>query len=859
MIINQPTPLVSIIVRSMGRPELAQALASIARQDYLRIEVIVVDATGGSHPPLPDIAWQHGHVLRVVGGDRRLPRPLACNVGLDAVTGEWFGFLDDDDTYEPHHVSALVEAVQRHPHALVVYGRSRILGPDGRVEKLFGFPFNRALLYHMPLFYWQAALISQKVRVLGCRFDEALEICEDRDFLQQIAEHGDFAFVPVIGFNYRPDLGTSGTGTGANRNLARLLYFDSRLKAKWAGPSEYHTARAARGVRRAIEAYGCGDLETSRGLLEATLADYPDDPNAMHAMARLDFEAGQLAKAQDEVERAIELNPRAFEYCLTQALILERLADEHGARATAQRAMADPVFRAAALALLGRLAKSEPLPAAVPSAKPVSRNQPCPCGSGKRYKHCCGAAQTDVAAPATLSPVTVTDQRVTQAFERLQRGEASAARALLDSIKPSMLCLAERALEVAAVYRELDDAVREFAFLARATELGAGTQAGTLLERCTARLFQDTAWDSLRAQARKLLQNIHGRAARRGHDLRSGKGPIHIVNDFQGIGGSEHRALGLYRLFEAHAARVYLWATLKPLARFQDACPGMRVINSASGQMSEGGTVVLIGHYFDIASLAQTLARCERVVLIANVSGLGNMKRIVALLTELDEMQAGLRVDFAYPSRMWQARVGLGGQVEYPPIDTQHFSPPAASSRAPGTGMVVGRIARPSQTKFHPDEPHLIRSIVARGHAVRIMDGSPLHGALQAEVSAGRVQFVPRGAVAARDFLAGLDCFLYWKHPSLIETGGTAVLEAMSMGLPVIAFAKDLGVAELIEPGKDGFLVDTEAQALECLDRLAASPELRRALGMAAREKVLLTQLRQRQGMLDSYLGARKR
>ncbi|MEE0110013.1 MAG: SEC-C metal-binding domain-containing protein [Oscillospiraceae bacterium] len=21
---------------------------------------------------------------------------------------------------------------------------------------------------------------------------------------------------------------------------------------------------------------------------------------------------------------------------------------------------------------------------------PISRNSPCPCGSGKRYKHCCG-------------------------------------------------------------------------------------------------------------------------------------------------------------------------------------------------------------------------------------------------------------------------------------------------------------------------------------------------------------------------------------------------------------------------------------------------------------------------------------
>jgi uncharacterized protein YchJ len=31
------------------------------------------------------------------------------------------------------------------------------------------------------------------------------------------------------------------------------------------------------------------------------------------------------------------------------------------------------------------------VPAAPPAARHVGRNDPCPCGSGKKYKHCCGA------------------------------------------------------------------------------------------------------------------------------------------------------------------------------------------------------------------------------------------------------------------------------------------------------------------------------------------------------------------------------------------------------------------------------------------------------------------------------------
>jgi preprotein translocase subunit SecA len=32
----------------------------------------------------------------------------------------------------------------------------------------------------------------------------------------------------------------------------------------------------------------------------------------------------------------------------------------------------------------------QPQKVAVPAGKKVGRNEPCPCGSGKKYKHCCG-------------------------------------------------------------------------------------------------------------------------------------------------------------------------------------------------------------------------------------------------------------------------------------------------------------------------------------------------------------------------------------------------------------------------------------------------------------------------------------
>ncbi|HEY3565746.1 MAG TPA: glycosyltransferase family A protein, partial [Casimicrobiaceae bacterium] len=96
-------PLVTIIVRSIGRDSLREALASVALQDYPRIEVVVVAACGiDHHPRLPATIGTHS--LRIVGGDERLSRPCDANAGLDAAAGDWITFLDDDDVLLATHV-----------------------------------------------------------------------------------------------------------------------------------------------------------------------------------------------------------------------------------------------------------------------------------------------------------------------------------------------------------------------------------------------------------------------------------------------------------------------------------------------------------------------------------------------------------------------------------------------------------------------------------------------------------------------------------------------------------------------------------------------------------------------------------
>ena len=78
-------PTVSLIVRSMARPTLAEALASIAQQTYPVLEVIVVNAHGPGYPPLGEQCGPFP--LRFVDQGRPLERSAAANAGLDAARG----------------------------------------------------------------------------------------------------------------------------------------------------------------------------------------------------------------------------------------------------------------------------------------------------------------------------------------------------------------------------------------------------------------------------------------------------------------------------------------------------------------------------------------------------------------------------------------------------------------------------------------------------------------------------------------------------------------------------------------------------------------------------------------------------
>lgn len=224
-------PLVSVIVRSMDRATLDQALASVAAQSWDAVEVLVVDAKGTGHRALPGTCGRFE--LRLVAGAGPLNRSQAANAGLHAARGTWCCFLDDDDWLGEDHIEHLMRALQQAPGHVAAYaGVSCVLPtPEGELREVirYNFPFDRARLLcenYLPI---HAVLFSREAALAAGGFDPQLPIFEDWDFWLQLAARGPFLHVDRISAVYR--LGSGDSGLYGNTALQEEMA--TRVMRKW--------------------------------------------------------------------------------------------------------------------------------------------------------------------------------------------------------------------------------------------------------------------------------------------------------------------------------------------------------------------------------------------------------------------------------------------------------------------------------------------------------------------------------------------------------------------------------------------------------------------------------------------------
>ncbi|MEO8303863.1 MAG: glycosyltransferase [Betaproteobacteria bacterium] len=311
----------SIIVRSMARPELQDALASLAAQTHPDLEIVLVDATGGRHPAAPSFCGPHEVLF--VGGVTPRSRPVAANAGLDAATGDYIGFLDDDDRLLPGHVSGLAAALDARPEFSVAYAKATEVDSDGKTVGVRDEPFSRVLLFQDSYVMLQAALFRRELRET-CRFDAAFDVFEDWDFWIQASRVTDFLPVAQETVIYRSDLGRSGIGRGANRDPAIVETYRRRIAAKWREDGERTMRELDERFDTAWSCFADGDRIGADAAAREVLDHYRFHVGALTLAGTLAALRGEFAQASAHFALAARESPADADVHFNLAQALER-------------------------------------------------------------------------------------------------------------------------------------------------------------------------------------------------------------------------------------------------------------------------------------------------------------------------------------------------------------------------------------------------------------------------------------------------------------------------------------------------------------------------------------------------------
>ena len=220
---------VSIIIRTYNRPDLLnEALKSLTQQTYPELEVIIVNDEGESVDAIVDSFQSQFSKVIYCPLSENTGRSHAANKGLQAATGDFILFLDDDDIILPEHISVLVKSLSDNPQYRVAYTGTKVEKPDDSF--IMSDPYDIALLRFGNFLPIHSVLFKRDLLSL-VSFDETLELYEDWDFWLQIAIHADFLHInDHVTAIYR-SLGDSGVGALAStskQNQAKL-----KVLQKW--------------------------------------------------------------------------------------------------------------------------------------------------------------------------------------------------------------------------------------------------------------------------------------------------------------------------------------------------------------------------------------------------------------------------------------------------------------------------------------------------------------------------------------------------------------------------------------------------------------------------------------------------
>lgn len=242
--------LVSVVIPTFNRPvEVDAAVASVLVQD-VECEILVVD--DGSNPPVSPVGSLADPSVRILRSDASTGPTLARSRGIEAASGEYIAFLDDDDMWLPGKLRRCLEVAAEHPEVKVVVHRTGLdmrmaieRAGSVRVEDQPLRLYGRNATPHLDSVLVDAEL----AKAVG--FDEEFYACQDIDFVLGLARQTPFAILNEVLALRGQDASPSAIGierriTGRNLlNVKHRDVFDSDPEAR-----AFHLVRIAHLHRR---------------------------------------------------------------------------------------------------------------------------------------------------------------------------------------------------------------------------------------------------------------------------------------------------------------------------------------------------------------------------------------------------------------------------------------------------------------------------------------------------------------------------------------------------------------------------------------------------------------------------------
>ncbi len=201
-------PEISVIIPTYNRSHLLErAVSSVLAQSFQDFEIIIIDdaSTDDTKEMVNDkfSGQLNSGIIRYVKNSARMERSSSRNVGIKLARGRFIGFLDDDDTWMPEHLSAALDFLHAEKDVGCVFSNFFLTTSDdpsdARLAKT-DIKTGKGELYRRLCIIGKlgspcTAVLRNTVLEKVDSFDTGLSVFEDREFFSRVAMNYSVGFL----------------------------------------------------------------------------------------------------------------------------------------------------------------------------------------------------------------------------------------------------------------------------------------------------------------------------------------------------------------------------------------------------------------------------------------------------------------------------------------------------------------------------------------------------------------------------------------------------------------------------------------------------------------------------------------